>query len=344
MNVARFRQRLHQTWRALILPFAIGGCAWGISFVTSIPYADPLLIALVAGIVIRSFMGDRPGLTESASVATSLLIPFGIFFYGAHNLNFATLGQVEPQLLLVLIAVVAVYFATIILMGRLNGQRQQITYLTATGSAICGASAIAVVSPSVQAEPDDVSISLLAVTLAAILGLFTILPFLATLFDMTSRTYGVLAGSVLQYSGFVKAAAQSVPHLEPDITGKELVSLAMSIKALRYLGLIIAIPLFASLVHRRIVIPAALWIFVVAGLLGTSLQIAFPSLSAEVVLPIISRIYSISWATAMAAIGLNANFAKLLSNQGIKALIMAFGGFFAATATFFIGLLLLGSF
>ena len=41
---------------------------------------------------------------------------------------------------------------------------------------------------------------------------------------------------------------------------------------------------------------------------------------------------------AMAAIGLNADIKKLLSNNGTKALIMAFGGFFAAIAAFFIGL------
>ena len=39
----------------------------------------------------------------------------------------------------------------------------------------------------------------------------------------------------------------------------------------------------------------------------------------------------------MAAIGLNANVRGMLSMQGSKALLMAFAGFMAAIATFFLG-------
>ncbi|MBU2559571.1 hypothetical protein KKA03_01595, partial [archaeon] len=54
--------------------------------------------------------------------------------------------------------------------------------------------------------------------------------------------------------------------------------------------------------------------------------------------PVIKPLYNILWATALAAVGLNADAKELLSNNGTKAILMAFAGFFAATFTFFIGL------
>ena len=45
-------------------------------------------------------------------------------------------------LLMLAALIVFVYFTTILILGRLLGQSDRISYLTAAGSAICGASAI----------------------------------------------------------------------------------------------------------------------------------------------------------------------------------------------------------
>jgi uncharacterized membrane protein YadS len=42
--------------------------------------------------------------------------------------------------------------------------------LISSGSAICGASAIAVLSPAMDAEPEDTSVSLLVVTAVGLIG------------------------------------------------------------------------------------------------------------------------------------------------------------------------------
>jgi uncharacterized membrane protein YadS len=176
------------------------------------------------------------------------------------------------------------------------------------------------------------------VALVAIVGLFIVLPFLGTLFDITREIYCLLAGSILQFTGFVEAAIGSMPYLKAHMPERELTSLALSVKAVRYLGLLIAIPLFASLVKRRVYIPWILWTFLGAGLLGTGIYYKNEIFYNDTVIPIIKPIYYISWSIALAAVGLNADAKELLSNNGAKAMVMAFGGFFAAAATFFIGL------
>ena len=327
----------------ILLAILVGSTGYGLSLLTGASYADPLVIALCIGILVRTGVGDRRQLRHGFELASAFFIPVGIVFYAMKNLNFDRLAKVDTAMLILLSLVVLVYFAVILILGRLTGQRRQITYLTATGSAICGASAIAIISPAMEAEPDDISVSLLAVTLVALLGLFTILPFLATLFNLASSTYGILAGAVLQFTGFVKSAVDNVPHLSRDMPARELASLALSVKAVRYLGLLVAIPLFASLIRKKIHIPRSLWAFLGAGVCGTWIYRHHNGFYLETLTPIITPIFSLSWSIAMAAIGLNADIRQLLSNDGIKAILMAFGGFAAATATFFGGLYLIHS-
>ncbi len=332
-----FMNHLKQGSSGLTLAVLIGVLSYGIRVLTKASFADPLLVAMVIGIVVRT-TGSRANLKPGFTLAPIIFIPAGIVFYAANNLNFIKLAEVETSMIALLMVIMLVYFATVLLLGRLLGQRKQITYLTATGSAICGASAIAITSPAVEAEPDDISISLLSVALAALVGLFIILPFLGTLFDITDRSYALLSGSVMQFTGFVKVAALKIPFLRKEIPGEDLVFLALSVKAVRYLGLLIAIPLFASLTRKRLYFSWILWIFLGAGLLGTWCSVAHESFYRNSIIPFLKPVYNISWSIAMAAVGLNANVKKLLSDNGTKALLMAFAGFFTATAAFFAGL------
>ncbi|MBU1783863.1 MAG: YeiH family protein [Candidatus Omnitrophica bacterium] len=335
---------LKERWQGIAVAVLVGLLGYGLKVMTKSPIADPLLAAMIIGVIAGTGIGKESKLRRGFVIAPVIFIPIGVIFYAAKNLNFTKFARVETSMVVLLIIIMVVYFAVILLMGKFLRQRKQITYLTATGSAICGASAIAIVSPAVDAEPDDVSISLLAVALTAGVGLFMFFPFLAILFDMTNRDYGLLSGSVLQFTGFVKAAVGTMPFLKIEIPAKELASLALSVKAVRYIGLLIAIPLFSSLVKKKFYIPWFLWAFLGAGLLGSWISATNEILYTKALVPFIRPIYNISWSIAMAAIGLNVDVKRLSSNNGIKALIMAFAGFLAAIAVFFIGVHVIQSF
>lgn len=333
-------------WRTtgpgLSLAVLIGALVYGISVRLNSPVVDPLVLAMVAGVVLRTTVGRRAMFGAGFAAAPLVCIPVGIVFYSVKNLNFVTYSEVRPTSMLLAALIVFVYFATILILGRLLGQRDRVSYLTAVGSGICGASAITIASPAVDADSDDIAVSLLAVTTAATVALFTLLPFVATTLGMTDQTYGLLSGSVLQITGFVKAAVMNVPFLSRHLSDKELASLALSVKATRYLGLLIAIPLFASLTQKRFYIPWTLWLFLGAGLLGTWICVTHRDFYSTTLIPVVKPLYGISWSIAMTAIGLNADVRQLLSNNGAKALIMAFAGCGAAIVTFFVGSMILG--
>jgi uncharacterized integral membrane protein (TIGR00698 family) len=299
---------------------------------------DPLIVALILGIVIKSTIGAGKKLEPGIIFASSISIPVGIIFYGLQNLNFTKLTELESTMLFLLMLVMFVYFAVILLLGKLLGQKKQITYLTASGSAICGASAIAVTTPAIDAEPDDVSISLLSVTVAAFVGFSIILPFVAALFDLTGKNYSFLSGTVLQFTGLVKVAEKYTPFLRKDAYASEMMSLALSVKAVRYLALLVAVPVFSSLIKKKLSAPWFLWAFLAAGLIGTWIYSTQGTIIHLKLARYIQPVHTISWSIAMSAIGLNADARELFSNNGAKALIMAFAGFIAATLTFLAGL------
>ncbi|RJQ15126.1 MAG: putative sulfate exporter family transporter [Nitrospiraceae bacterium] len=333
-----FQSSFRNTRAGLALAIVTGSAGYAITWAIQSPLLDPLLAALILGIALKSSIPGNKKFGPGVMLASSIFIPVGIVFYGLHNLNFAKLTEVAPVKLLLLIVVMVVYFTVIIFLGKLLKLKKQITFLTAAGSAICGASAIAVVSPAVEAEPDDVSISLLSVALSAFIGFALVLPFTAALFDLTCNNYCFMSGATLQFTGLVKVASKYAPFLSKEMQPDEMLSFALSIKAVRYLGLLVAIPLLSSFVKNKLTAPWFLWAFLAAGLLGTWLYTNQKIFFQATLAPYIQFVHTFSWSIAMSAIGLNADVKGLLSYSGSKSLIVAFTGFIAATAVFLAGL------
>jgi uncharacterized integral membrane protein (TIGR00698 family) len=330
-----------RSYQGMVLAAGIGMAGYAVQKVTGSSFADPLLIALLAGIVVGTAIGAARKSAIGLDAAWRILIPPGIALYALKHLNFVKYAKVESRIFVLLLAIMLVYFGTIFLLGRIFRQKPKTTYLIAVGSAVCGASAIAMTSSAVEAEPDDISVSLVSVSLIGLLGVFVIVPFCASLLGISNKMYGLLAASVLQFTGFVKAAVSAIPFLQEEIPADQVVSLALNVKSARYLGLLVAIPLFASLERKRLSVPWAVWVFLVAGLFGSWLSQAHARFYGDTALPFITPVYQITWSVAMAAIGLSADIKNLLSNSGIHALLMACAGFAAAIAAFFCGIHLL---
>jgi len=328
LQLKDYFEMLKKGWTGFSLAIILGVIAYGIKRFAGSPLADSLLIGMLMGIVIKFIIGKDEELEPGFKLAPIIFIPIGIIFYGAINLDFVQFAGIKPGLLVLLLVIVLVYFASILFLGKLLKQKNKISYLTATGSAICGASAIAITSPAVDAEPDDASISLISVFIIASLGLFILFPFISNLLNLTNETFSLLSAMTLQFTGFVKAATGG---FSPELAG-----FALSIKAARYLGLLIAIPLFSSFIKKKFHVPWFLWAFLLAGLL-----FSFVKPLAEILNPSFKLLLGIFWSTAMAGIGLNADLKYLLSNDGIKAMVMAFAGFILAIIAFFIGISLI---
>jgi uncharacterized integral membrane protein (TIGR00698 family) len=284
---------------------------------------------MLVGIVLRACVTFSPSTIAGFSAAPHVFIPPGVVLYGAANLNFAVVSAVrEANFIFLVLIVFIVYMCSALVLANVFGLREKVGYLIGAGSCICGASAIAITSKAIDADADEVSVSLVAVFLSALLGLFVTLPLAGAYAHISGVDYGVFSGAVLQFTGFVKAAVAQLPA--------DARSMAMSVKALRYVGLLFIIPLFSSFVKGKLHIPLYLWIFLGAGIVFS----AIPELS-RVCKPVLTPTLTILWSIAMGAIGLNADIKKLWTRAGARALATGLLSFFIAVGTFLVAYVML---
>lgn len=315
-------------WRGMIIAVIIGLVAVYLQEITGNPVLDPLLVAMAIGIIYNSFLKMDSDMARGLTVMPLVFIPVGVIFYGAVNLNFPRFATIDSDYMFLLLIVFLIYIISILYFSALFGLKEKVGYLIATGSAICGASAIMITSDAIEAEPDEVSLSLVPVYISALIGLFFIIPLLSSMMNLFNDEYGILSATVLQFTGFVKAAVSNLP-------GK-VGQMAMSVKAVRYLGLPIIIPLFASFVRGRLHIPWYLWAFLAAGIIFSYI----PQLH-QLCGTLFRSILNILWSIAMASIGLSANIKTLFTRQGFNALCVSLISFIIAAGTFIVGLKIL---
>ncbi|MBU1087350.1 MAG: YeiH family protein [Candidatus Omnitrophica bacterium] len=305
-----------------LIAACVGGLGLMISNLSNLPIFDPLVIAMGLGIAIKAFVLLPEKALTGIKRAPLICIPPGVAIYGAVSLNFHAASVVkERDFLIILLVVFLVYIISALLLSSLFGLKEKVGYLVAAGSCICGASAITITSQAIDAEPEDISVSLIAVFLSALIGLFIILPLTAAFFKISGLDYAAFSGSVLQFSGFVKASVADLPQAVKD--------LALSIKALRYLGLLFIIPLFSSFIKGKLYTPWYLWAFLLSGILFSLM----PSLAAAAI-PVLKPVLNILWGIAMAAIGLNADIKKIGTINGAKTFIVSLLAFLIAVFTF----------
>ena len=289
------------------------------------PLLDPLLLALTLGIILRLLIKFNQKSLAELRMAPALLIPPGVILYGAVNLNFSKLTPLDPNYIFLIFIVFLVYTVSCLILSRLLKLPERVGYLITTGSTICGASAITITSRSIEAEPDDISLSLIPIFIVALIGLFFIIPNVKIMFGLDAMEYGVFSATTLQFTGFVKAAVAKLPA--------DIQNIAMSIKAVRYLGLLFLIPLFASLIRGKLYIPMVLWFFICAGIIFSF----FPAITVRFQ-PFFKIALNVLWSMAMAAIGLNADVKKIFSREGLKAFIVSLLAFFIAVGVFLAGI------
>lgn len=317
---------IKQGWSGTAVAVLVGVAAILIGKIFKSPILDPLFVALVIGIILRSVIKFNANSMIGFKIAPMLFLPIGVILYGAVNLNFVEFSQVHPLSIFAIIFVFLCYAGFVYLLSFMLRLDLKTAYLILTGSAICGASAIAIASDAVEAEPDNVSKSLISVFISALAGLFIFLPIAGIALKMSGADYGIMAGALLQFTGFVKAAILNLP-VPGDI--KELMPLALSVKAARYMGLIFLIPLLASSIKRRFYVPWYMWLFVLAGLIFSFVPGVALKLS-----PASKEVLNYLWSIAMGAIGLNASIRVLFSKEGVKSLAVAFISFILTALVF----------
>lgn len=280
----------------VFLIIAAGICAYIISVVD--PAFDALFMALLLGIIFGSFFGEFFGEQKKENIAQkalSIALPIGIILYGA-NVAYPYGGELPYNYILLAVFSAFLLCSTVYYIARLNKLNRKFATLLACGSGICGASAIAIITPIIKPRKEDFSASLIVITIVGLTGA-VIYPSLVYIFNLPIYKYALLSGTTLHQTGLVQIA--TTPY------GQDLVNFALEIKAVR-IALIAVAALVVSFFQseRRFYIPWYIVAFIVLAFLSANV---LPRGIIEFLQPLSTLAFSIT----LAAVGFSVNLTEI---------------------------------
>ena len=221
-------------------------------------------VALFMGIALALTIGT-PHTKQNKKVSKYLLQAAVVGLGFGMNLHSA-LAAGREGMIFTIVSVVGVMILGVVL-GKLLRVNPKNAYLIASGTAICGGSAIAAVSPIIDADDNDTSLALATIFILNAIALF-IFPPIGHALGLTEQQFGTWAAIAIHDTSSVVGAGAAY--------GTEALQVATTIKLTRALWIfplaLVSIAIFRSK-GKKIAIPWFIFMFIGAMLLNTYLNI-----------------------------------------------------------------------
>jgi uncharacterized integral membrane protein (TIGR00698 family) len=162
-------------------------------------------------------------------------LKFAIILLGA-SLNIATILQVGRLSLVVMCFTLLTCFGGGYFVGRLLGLNWKLSNLISAGTGICGGSAIAAISPVIDAEDTDIAYAMSA-TFLFDMAMIVLFPIFGKYLGLNDMAYGLWAGTAVNDTSSVVAAGYAFSEAAGDF--------ATMVKLTRTLSIIPTVIIFA---------------------------------------------------------------------------------------------------
>lgn len=194
----------------------------------------------------------------------SKILQTGIVFLGG-SLSLGTVYETNADFFLWISFYVLIAFGAVIFLGKILGVSEKLSFLLASGTAVCGGTAIASVAPTIRAQPEDLTT---AITIVFLLNAIAVLffPLSNSLLDLGDRQFGAWAALAIHDTASVVGAASSVSEISVEV--------AATLKVARTIW-IVPLVIFAAWIYRSKNEGFGLPIFVVFFILATVLNSVF---------------------------------------------------------------------
>ena len=262
-------------------------------------------IALLLGVLIVNVFGN-PFLAFNHKAITFLL-QFSVVGLGfGMNAASAVSAGKEGFLLTVFSIFSTLIFGT--LLGKWLKTDKKTSHLISCGTAICGGSAIAAISPVIKSNENQTSIALGVIFILNSIALF-VFPFIGHQLDLSQKEFGLWCAIAIHDTSSVVGAANKY--------GAEALQIATTVKLARALW-IIPISIFTAILFKnknsKIKIPYFIGLFILAMLLNTYVP------ATAIIAPHIVGIAKIGLTITLFLIGATLNV-NTLKSVGVKPLL-----------------------
>ena len=220
-------------------------------------------IALLLGISL-TYVPNFPSNFFTKKIGSKLL-QTGIVFLGG-SISLPTVVELNSTYMPWISLFVITTFLAAILLGKLLGVEKKQAYLLASGTAICGGTAMAAVAPSIKAKPEDLTTTLSIVFLLNAIAVIAF-PLIGDWFNLNQEQFGIWAALAIHDTASVIGAA--------SVVGFDAVEVAATLKLARTLW-IVPLVFFSALYFKSenqgSVFPVFIIFFVLAVVLNTTLN------------------------------------------------------------------------
>jgi uncharacterized integral membrane protein (TIGR00698 family) len=266
------------------------------------------------------------------------ILQYSIILLG-FEMNMGNVIKVGAQSLFVMLFTLSASFITAFIVSKALKIPSDTAVLIGVGTSICGGSAIAATAPVIKAKDEDVAQAISTIFLFNIIAVF-LFPALGSLLGLSDIGFGMWAGTAINDTSSVVAAASSWSQRAGNNTALEFATIVKLTRTLMIVPITLALAVYTSGKGRdagkvagmanskdegkdtgkgsysfRKVFPWFVLGFLAAALMYTFLPIP-AAISAFLV-----QAGKFLIVMAMAAIGLNTNLRKLLT-QSVKPLLL----------------------
>lgn len=284
------------------------------------PIIGGAVFGIVIGTLINNFSNKPKFLVKGITFTSKKVLQWAIIVLGA-GLNLKQVWNTGVSSFSVMIFTLAAAFLSAYGFGKLMKIDYKLKTLIGVGTAICGGSAIAAISPIIEAEETEIAYSISTIFLFNILAVI-IFPLIGHLIGFSDKAFGLWAGTAINDTSSVVAAGYSFSNVA---------GVYATIVKLTRTTMIIPISLiFALITARQKRVKSndsnvsyslkKIFPWFILGFLATSLINTTGILSTSIVSNI-NTLGKFMIVMALSAIGLNADFRKM-RKTGIKPIFL----------------------
>jgi len=302
----------------LLLAAAIALFTWWLGKL--LPLIGGPVIGIVLGIIVRNTLAPDARFTPGIAFAGKQVLQWSIIALG-FGLSLTQVAKTGLESLSVTLVTLALAFLSAWALGRWLGVHDKLKILIGVGTAICGGSAIAAVTPIIKPDEHDTAFAISTIFLFNLVAVL-LFPPLGHLLHLSDLGFGLWAGTAINDTSSVVAAGYSYSHAAGDYaTIVKLTRATLIIPICLVLAFVVAAREkkkgAADFSLRRIFPWFILW-FLVASALRTA------GLVPLAIQPALHGIAEFLIIVALTAIGLSANLRRMIAS-GARPILLGLG-------------------
>ncbi|WP_088553261.1 YeiH family protein [Calderihabitans maritimus] len=299
----------------ILFTFVIAGIGVGLARLPVINQLGAMVTSILIAIVYRQIAGYPEIIRSGIEFSAKKILRYAIVLFG-FKLNIDMILHQGLGLLAGDTVTITLAIAITLGIARWLKADKSLSLLLGVGTGVCGAAAIAAVSPIIKAKDDDTAI---AVGIIALVGtIFTVVyTLLRPILDITVTQYGIWSGISLHEIAHVVAAAAPA--------GQDALAIALLTKLGRVL-LLVPLSFILTLWMKRqgtftgqakVEFPWFLVGFIITSLIGTYVPIP------KMYMQVLTTLSSFLLTAAMVGLGLNVSV-QALRTKAFKPLMSMF--------------------